>query len=373
MGYQQIITHGVNTYYDIPSKTDKDINKLQFQDEQKPLIGQETDVKDPFGTKFNIENYLKTHGDKLPLNHFKSGNQDLHKEIRLNFKFEEGPPGGSEIVKEENKKPYFPLKKLLQSDLNLLKPIEDTFFKKLRKGKEKSRNKEKVGMGNENFPSTNVIGHQNNFFPKPSRGNGNENNEGITQPGHVQAGQSQANHAQISHVQTGYTQTGHTQTGNTQASHAQAGQAQAGHTQASHAQAGHAQVGHAQAGHVQAGHAHLGHTQAGHAHLGQTHSGNAQESKEVAQHQNDFFIQQFNGKSRNENKEEENFRNSQNGITVQSNSILIGGNNKDQDGFMKKPNAVKIQSNSIRVFENKKPQFSTKTKVSPDFFVSFSY
>ena len=62
-----------------------------------------------------------------------------------------------------------------------------------------------------------------------------------------------------------------------------------------------------------------------------------------------------------------------NGITVQSNSIRIGGNNKDQDGFMKKPNAVKIQSNSIRVFENKKPQFSTKTKVSPEFFVSYSY
>ena len=188
MGYQQIITHGVNTYYDIPSKTDKDINKLQFQDDQKPLIGQETDVKDPFGTKFNIENYLKTHGEKLPLNHFKSGNQDLHKEIRLNFKFEEGPPGGSEIVKEENKKPYFPLTKLLESDLNLLKPIEDTFFKKLRKGKEKSRNKEKVGMGNENFPSTNVIGHQNNFLPKPSTGNGNENNAGHAQKGHAQAG-----------------------------------------------------------------------------------------------------------------------------------------------------------------------------------------
>ena len=360
MGYQQIITHGVNTYYDIPSKTDKDINKLQFQDDQKPLIGQETGVKDPFGTKFNIENYLKTHGEKLPLNHFKSGNQDLHKEIRLNFKFEEGPPGGSEIVKEENKKPYFPLTKLLQSDLNLLKPIEDTFFKKLRKGKEKSRNKEKVGMGNENFPSTNVIGHQNNFFPKPSRGNGNENIAGHTQADHAQVGQAQAGHAQA---------------GQSQANHAQISPAQTGPAQGGNTPAGHAQTAHAQAGHV-----HLGQTQAGHAHLGQTHSGHAQESKEVVQHQNDFFIQPFNGESRNENKEEENFRNSQNdfmvkpnGITVQSNSIRIGGNNKDQDGFMKKPNAVKIQSNSIRVFENKKPQFSTKTKVSPEFFVSFSY
>ena len=362
MGYQQIITHGVNTYYDIPSKTDKDINKLQFQDEEKPLMGQETDVKDPFGTKFNIENYLKTHEEKLPLNHFKSGNQDLHKEIRLNFKFEEGPPGGSEIVKEENKKPYFPLTQLLKSDLNLLKPIEDTFFKKMRKGKEKSRNKEKVGMGNEHFPSTNLIGHQNNFFPKPSRGNGNENNAGHAKGDQAQTGQSQANHAQISHTQTGHAQTGYALGGNTPTGHSQAG-----HT-------------HTGLGHVHAGHAHTGPDHAGHAHLGQTHSDHAQESKEVVQHQNDFFIQPFSGKSRNENKEEENFRNSQNnfmvkpnGITVQSNSIRIGGNNKDQDGFMKKPNAVKIQSNSIRVFENKKPQFSTKTKVSPDFFVSYSY
>ena len=287
------------------------------------MIGQEINVKDPFGTKFNVESYLKTHEEKLPLNHFKSGNQDLHKEIRLNFKFEEGPPGGSEIVKEENKNPYFPLTKLLKSDLYLLKPIEDTFFKKLRKGKEKSRNKEKVGMGNEHFPSTNVIVHQNNFFPKPSRGNGNENNAGHAQPGHSHAGQAHADHAQT------------------------------GHANADHNQAGHAQVGHAQADHAHAGHAHVGH---------------AQEFNSVAHHQDNFFVTPFSGKG---NKEEENFRKSHNdfmvkpdGITVQSNSIRIGGNNKDQDGFMKKPNAIKIQSNSIRVFENEKPQFSTKTKVS---------
>ena len=160
----------------------------------KPLIGQETDVKDPFGTKFNVESYLNTHEEKLPLNHFKSGNQDLHKEIRLNFKFEEGPPGGSEIVEEENKKPYFPLTKLLKSDLNLLKPIEDTFFKKLRKGKEKLENKEKVGMSDEHFPSTNLIVNQNIFFPKPSKGNGNENNAGHAQPGHAQEFNSVAHH-----------------------------------------------------------------------------------------------------------------------------------------------------------------------------------
>ena len=187
------------------------------------------------------------------MNHFKSGNQDLHKEIRLNFKFEEGPPGGSEIVKEENKKPYFPLTKLLKSDLNLLKPIEDTFFKKLRKGKGKLENKEKVGMSDEHFPSTNLIVNQNIFFPKPSKGNGNENNAGHTQTGH----------------------------------------AQAGHAQAGHAQAGHAQTGHANADHTQAGHAHPGHAQADHAQKGHALAGHAQEFNSVAHHQDNFFVTPF--------------------------------------------------------------------------------
>ena len=187
------------------------------------------------------------------MNHFKSGNQDLHKEIRLNFKFEEGPPGGSEIVKEENKKPYFPLTKLLKSDLNLLKPIEDTFFKKLRKGKEKFKNKEKVGMSDEHFPSTNLIVNQNIFFPKPSKGNGNENNAGHAHPGHAQGG----------HVQTG-------------------------HVNADHTQAGHAHAGHAQADHAHAGHAHLGNTQADHA-----LAGHAQEFNSVAHHQDNFFVTPF--------------------------------------------------------------------------------
>ena len=187
------------------------------------------------------------------MNHFKSGNQELHKEIRLNFKFEEGPPGGSEIVKEENKKPYFPLTKLLKSDLNLLKPIEDTFFKKLRKGKEKFKNKEKVGMSDEHFPSTNLIVNQNIFFPKPSKGNGNENNAGHAHPGHAQGG----------HVQTG-------------------------HVNADHTQASHAHAGHAQADHAHSGHAHLGNTQADNA-----LAGHAQEFNSVAHHQDNFFVTPF--------------------------------------------------------------------------------
>ena len=62
VGYQQIITHGINTYYDIP-KFDKDIKELKFEDE--PLVGEEVDVKDPFGTEVKIENLI-SNDEKLP-------------------------------------------------------------------------------------------------------------------------------------------------------------------------------------------------------------------------------------------------------------------------------------------------------------------
>ena len=69
VGYQQIITHGINTYYDIP-KNDENIEELKFEDEgdttQEKI--KEEEKKSAFSTDFKIKK-LKPH-ENTNLNQF---------------------------------------------------------------------------------------------------------------------------------------------------------------------------------------------------------------------------------------------------------------------------------------------------------------
>ena len=73
-------------------------------------------------------------------------------------------------IKKKPSNSYFPLTKLLKNDINLLKPIEDAFFKKPKKKKvnvRKERIRTRVKFPKPKKELLNLKPLQNAFFQKP--------------------------------------------------------------------------------------------------------------------------------------------------------------------------------------------------------------